>query len=180
MRVIIFVGFIVFFRSFTASAASLEPLLRAAGLSVMSTPTPAVDFQLPDVAGRVYRLRDQRGKVVFLNFWATWCPPCLHEMPLMEAIHQSLRQRPFVMWAVDMQERQEEVTLFMQDQGFHFLALLDSDGRVSANYVVLGLPTTYLIDCTGMVVGKAVGPRQWDNDATRTLLAALLSAADCD
>lgn len=172
-------GLACLYGSQNATAGSLEPLLRAAGLSHSIKPVPAADFQLPDVTGRLLRLQEQRGKVVLLNFWATWCAPCRQEMPLMEQVYQALRQQPFVMWAVNLQENREEVARFMQEQRLHFPALLDLAGTVSGRYNVQGLPTTYLIDCAGMMVGQAVGPRPWNNNPTRTLLAALLNDTRC-
>ena len=78
------------------------------------------------------RLHDQRGKVVLLNFWATWCPPCVHEMPLLDQLYQTLRQRPFVLWAVAMQEGRDKVAPFIDQHPFQFTVLPDSDGAVSA------------------------------------------------
>ena len=179
MPFIILVGFALVLNSSPATATPLDALLRAAGLSAVSEPVNAADFQLPDATGRLHRLHDQRGHVVFLNFWATWCPPCVHEMPMMEQLYQTLGQQPLVIWAVNFQESPEQVSRFMQAKRLHFPALLDPDGVVSAFYQVRSLPTTYLVDCAGMIVGTATGPRQWTNDATRTLLAALLSANDC-
>lgn len=180
MFFIMFFVFTLVFSSDTASAASIEPLLRAAGLSAMPKPTAAADFQLPDAAGGMHQLHEQRGKVVFLNFWATWCPPCVHEMPMMEQLRQALsQQKPFVVWAVNMQESQAQVTRFMTQNHLHFPALLDADGAVSSRYRVRGLPTTYLIDCAGNVAGWVVGPREWTNDATRRLLSALVNDAAC-
>jgi peroxiredoxin len=162
----------------TAHAASLKLLLRAAGVSTVPKQT-APDFQLPDMSGRMRRLHDQRGKVVFLNFWATWCPPCREEMPLMEALSQALRQHPFVMWAVNLQESQAQVAQFMTAHCLHFPALLDTDGAISARYMVRGLPTTYLIDCAGTMIGRVAGAREWTDNATRALLAALLNDDAC-
>jgi peroxiredoxin len=179
MYVSMLVGLALFFSNQMASATSLEPLLRAADLSAVSKPGPAADFELPDVTGRMHRLHDQRGKVVFLNFWATWCPPCRHEMPLMEQLYQVLHQQSFVMWAVNLQESQEQASRFMVENRLHFPALLDANGAVTALYKVRALPTTYLIDCAGNMVGVAVGPREWTNNATRTLLAAMLNGARC-
>jgi thiol-disulfide isomerase/thioredoxin len=117
--------------------------------------------------------------VVLLNFWATWCHPCLQEMPLMDQLYQSLRQRPFVMWAVAMKEDRDQVAPFMDKHHFQFTALLDRDGAVSARYKLRGLPTTYLIDCHGNTVGWGGGPQEWTSEAIRTLLAALLSDPSC-
>jgi peroxiredoxin len=179
MFVIIFVVFTLMFTPYTANAASLEPLLRAAGLNAMSEPTAAADFQLPDVTGKMHRLHAQRGKVVFLNFWATWCPPCVHEMPMMELLRQTLNRAPFVVWAVNMQETQAQVAHFMTENQLHFPALLDVDGAVTERYQVQGLPTTYLIDCAGNVAGWVVGGHEWTNAASHTLLTVLLNDTTC-
>jgi thiol-disulfide isomerase/thioredoxin len=173
------IGLACLYGNQNATAGSLEPLLRAAGLSHPVKPVLAADFQLSDVTGRLLQLQEQRGKVVFLNFWAIWCPPCRHEMPMMEQVYQALREQPFVLWAVNFQESQEKVSRFMQDQRLHFPSLLDLEGSVSRRYKVQGLPTTYVIDCAGMIVGQTTGPRPWHNNATRTLLAALLNDARC-
>ncbi|MGQ4808260.1 Thiol-disulfide oxidoreductase ResA [Candidatus Entotheonellaceae bacterium PAL068K] len=161
---------------FATPAASL---LQAAGLNPFQEPRSAVDFQLTDHTGQTLRLQDQRGKVVFLNFWATWCAPCRYEMPEMDKLFQSLRQQSFVMWAVAMQEPQEQVALFFQEQALHFTALLDLDGAVSSRYEIKGLPTTYLIDCSGALVGRAVGPRSWNIESVHTLLVTMLQDAHC-
>ncbi len=162
-----------------AIAAPLASLLRAAGLAAVSPPSPAADFQLADLQGKTWRLHDQRGRVVFLNFWATWCPPCIHEMPTMERLYQTLRHRPFVMWAVNMQEDKASVASFMAEKGLHFPALLDAKGTVSSRYRIRGLPTTYLIDCAGNIVGQVIGPRQWHTEEVRTLIATLLQDSRC-
>jgi peroxiredoxin len=181
MRVIarLLVGMILVWEVHTAAATSLQALVLAAGLSAPAKPVAAADFQLPDATGRQLQLQDQRGAVVFINFWATWCLPCRHEMPMMEQLYQTFRAQPFVLWAVNLQESREDATRFMQEQQLHFPALLDLNGALSYRYNVRGLPTTFLIDCAGMLVGHAVGPRQWDSDATRTLLAALLDDKSC-
>jgi peroxiredoxin len=163
----------------TVLAEPLASLMQAAGLRAMDTPQPAADFQLSDLHGQQQRLHDQRGKVVLLNFWATWCPPCLHEMPLMDQLYQTLRQRQFVMWAVAMQEDRAKVAPFIDKHQFQFTVLPDSDGAVSALYKLRGLPTTYLIDCRGHTVGWAVGPREWTSEAVQRLLAALLNDPSC-
>ena len=181
MRVIIYllVGLSLGFDGQAVVADSSKPLLMAAGFSAPATPHAAADFELPDPSGHRHRLHEQRGKVVFLNFWATWCPPCREEMPAMEQLYQEFRQQPFAMWAVNYQEHPEAVTHFVSVHQLHFLALIDTEGSVSARYELRGLPTTYLIDCGGQLVGSAVGPRSWSNDAIRTLLAALLGDTSC-
>ena len=178
MRVLV-LGLTALLWSQTLMAAPLTSLMQAAGLRVVDEPLPAADFQLPDLDGQVLGLQDQRGKVVLLNFWATWCAPCLQEMPLMNQLYQALHQQPFVMWAVAMQEDRDKVAPFMDKHQLRFTALLDRDGAVSTRYKLRGLPTTYLIDCRGNVIGWSVGPQEWASDAVRTLLTALLSDPSC-
>jgi peroxiredoxin len=100
-------------------------------------------------------------------------------MPLMEQLYQALRQRPFVLWAVAMREDRAKVAPFMDKHQFQFTVLPDGDGAVSARYKLRGLPTTYLIDCRGNLVGWSVGPQEWTSEAVRTLLTALLSDPNC-
>ena len=176
---LIVIGLVMFLSGQTVSAAPLASLVQAAGLRATDEPQPAADFQLSDLDGQLLRLQDQRGKVVLLNFWATWCHPCLQEMPTMEQLLQTLQQRPFVMWAVAMKEEREKVAPFMDKHHFQFTVLLDRDGAVSARYNLRGLPTTYLIDCHGNTVGWSVGPQEWTSEAIHTLLAALLSDPNC-
>ena len=144
MYVRMLLGFVLLsigFMSPVASATGLvKPLLQAAGLAPAPTPTAAADFELPDHRGNVLHLGAQRGKVVFINFWATWCPPCIHEMPMMEQLYQSLRQQSFAIWAVNMQESQEDVGRFMASKRFHFPALVDVEGAIASRYLVRGLP----------------------------------------
>ena len=101
MRLIV-IGLVILLYGQAVIAAPMASLVQAAGLRAVDEPQPAADFQLSDLDGQLLRLQDQRGKVVLLNFWATWCHPCLQEMPLMDQLYQTLQQRPFVMWAVAM------------------------------------------------------------------------------
>jgi peroxiredoxin len=160
-------------------ATPVASLLQAASLTPSAKPRAAVHFQLPDLHGQKQHLHAQRGKVVFLNFWATWCLPCRQEMPEMEQLFQSFRQQPFIMWAVAMQENRKQAASFVQEHRLHFPILLDVDGKVSAAYGLQALPTTYLIDCGGQIVGHAVGPRPWNDETVRVLLAALLEDQRC-
>jgi peroxiredoxin len=178
MRLIV-IGLVILLHGQAVIAAPIVSLVQAAGLRAIDEPQPAADFQLSDLDGQLLRLQDQRGKVVLLNFWATWCHPCLQEMPLMDQLYQTLRQQPFVMWAVAMKEDREKVAPFMDKHHFQFTALMDRDGAVSASYKLRGLPTTYLIDCHGNTVGWGGGPQEWTSEAIRTLLAALLSDPSC-
>jgi peroxiredoxin len=163
----------------TLLAAEVTALMVDAGFMVVDKPLTALDFTLQDSQGNTHRLHEQHGKVVLLNFWATWCPPCIHEMPLMETLLQSYAQQPFALWAINMQESAQDVSQFMQKKAFHFPALVDTKGEVAAQYMVQGLPTTYLIDCQGKMRGYIVGTLQWTSKATTTLLDTMLRDTAC-
>lgn len=134
----------------------------------------APDFSLPTLEGRAVTLSALRGQVVLLNFWATWCPPCREEMPSIERLHRELGDQGLVVLAVDVDESPRLVAKFMKDFGLSFPALLDARSEVASRYGVGGLPTTWLIDRRGRVVGGAVGPRDWASPAGRAVIQPLL------
>ncbi len=145
--------------------------------------TPAVkapDFTLKNLEGSSVSLKDFAGKVVFLNFWATWCGPCRDEMPAMEKLWQTFKEEAFVILAVDLREGQKEVSSFMQNYGLTFPVLLDSRGEVGSMYAVRAIPTTYLIDSAGRIVGKALGARDWASEDAFDLIEHLLQETKPD
>lgn len=138
-------------------------------------PVPAPDFTLNSLNGKKVSLKDFRGKAVFLNFWATWCPPCVVEMPSMENLHKRFKDKGLVVIAVNSEESEKKVGKFIKKKGYTFLVLLDSDGSVTGeSYRAVGFPTTYLIDRRGMVVGKAEGAREWDSKESFGLIEEIL------
>ncbi|MFO8043427.1 MAG: TlpA disulfide reductase family protein [Alkalispirochaeta sp.] len=141
---------------------SMRELLAEIGVRTFDEQIDAVDFGIPSLAGDETSLSDYSGEFVFLNFWATWCPPCREEMPSMEVMHQELSEFPFQVVAIDVQESPEVVSSFVEEMGYSFQILLDESGRVAANYGVRGIPTTYFISPRGTVLGMLVGTRYWD------------------
>lgn len=122
----------------------------------------AADFTLPDLNGTPHRLSDLRGKVVFLNLWATWCAPCRAEMPSMQALYQRLRGRDFAMLAVSEDaDGEQSVRPFVRELGLTFPILLDPEARLSPRYGVTGYPETFIIDRNGQVVQHVIGPAEW-------------------
>ena len=165
----------------TAAAPALTPpelreRLMAAGLSVPKEPIAADDFALASLAGASVSLSSYRGRVVFLNFWATWCPPCRGEMPSMERLHQLLRDRGLEIVAVDLQESRDEVKKFVTDNALTFTVLLDADGAVGSAWGAQSIPTTYLIDRKGNIIARSVGGREWDSADMVTLFETILAA----
>ena len=134
----------------------------------------APDFTLTDLENRKVSLKDFQGKVVFLNFWATWCPPCRYEMPSMERLYKEFKDKGLVILAINLKEGREKVKSFMVSERLTFPALLDSSGEVAQRYGVRGVPTTFLVNGKGEIVGKALGARDWSNNEGRGLMRKLL------
>lgn len=111
----------------------------------------AEDFSLSDLDGRVQSLSHYRGKIVLVNFWATWCKPCTTEMPAMQASYDKLRDKGFVVLAVNELEDDEKVKEHIRSYGHTFPVLMDRDNRVANMYGVFGLPVSVFIDETGTV-----------------------------
>lgn len=136
--------------------------------------TLAPDFLLKDLNGNSVRLGDFRGKVVLLNFWATWCPSCRFEMSSMEALHKEFSDEGLVVLAINFRENRSDVQSFYKEHNLSFRALLDSGAESFARYEAWSLPTTFLIDKRGYVVGKVVGYRDWHSDQSKAFFTQLL------
>ncbi|HWP60857.1 MAG TPA: redoxin domain-containing protein [Candidatus Acidoferrales bacterium] len=135
----------------------------------------APDFVLQDPSGKAFRLKDLRGKVVLLNFWATWCPPCVQEMPTMEKLHLDLGEKGLVILAVNYQESPQQVRQFFAENRLTFTALLDPDGKVFGLYQAWGLPMSAIVNKRGELVGKVMGYRDWHTPEARDFFRALLA-----
>ncbi|MBT8118698.1 MAG: TlpA family protein disulfide reductase [Gammaproteobacteria bacterium] len=162
MKYIIFiVGFI---STFVAYADWQQPEL-SHNLTVLKKAIPAKDFELQDMDEETIRLSDYKGKVVLLNFWATWCPPCIREMPSMERLHQQVGAEGFKVIAINQMEDADQVFAFTGQLEVDptFEILFDTTSSVSRDYAVRGLPTTYLIDKEGRIRYRAVGGREFDH-----------------
>ncbi len=133
----------------------------------------APDLELVDMDGVKHDIRDYRGKPVIINFWATWCPPCRRELPSMNRAWKKIKDEGIVMLAVDVGEDEDTVFTFMGDYPIDFVVLLDSSGEVSANWPVVGLPTTFVLDKEGQLVYQAIGGREWDEDVLLDKVRAL-------
>ena len=149
-------------------------LFAKAGIERINGTPPAIEFTRKSPDGKMVSLKDFRGKVVFLNFWATWCPPCRSEMPDMENLYKKYKDRGFALVAVNVQESADTAKRFVQKNGYTFTVLLDSNGDVSAVYSVVYIPTTYIIDKDGRLVGKAAGAREWGSSPISNLMEELL------
>jgi len=144
-------------------------------LEILKTPTPAPEFVLKDTAGNQINLLQLRGRVVFVNFWATWCLPCIEEMPAMEKLHQELQKDGLVILAVNFQEGPERIKEFLAKHNLTFTALLDHDGKVAERYQAWALPVSVIINKRGEIVARAMGSKDWHSDEALRYFRQLLA-----
>lgn len=139
-----------------------------------SAPRVAPDFVLPDLTGQAVRLSQLKGKIILLNIWATWCPPCRKEMPTMEVLYQKLKGADFVMLAASQDvDGKNTVAPYLQEGGLTFPVLLDVSGEVGKKYGVTGYPETFIIDRQGMIVYRHIGYNDWSQPQVESALRRL-------
>lgn len=165
MKRVVWVGLAVFFLAGAVQAAGFEA--RPA--------TPAPELNARGLDGTRHTLADYRGKVVMLNFWAAWCPPCLREMPSMERLRLKMTGRPLSIVAVDSAETANEVNAFLSRMQLGFPILLDQDGSNTRRWKVFALPTTFLLDADGRVRHVLTGPTEWDEGEALEIIESLLA-----
>jgi thiol-disulfide isomerase/thioredoxin len=124
--------------------------------------TKALDFKLKDLDGKELSLSDLKGKKVFLNFWATWCPSCKAEMPEIEKLYQETKNSDLVIVSVDIGESLSIVKSFVDSNKYNFKVLLDSDESIATKYSISAIPTSYFIDADGYIISKNVGAMDID------------------
>jgi peroxiredoxin len=156
-----------------ARPAAFEEAVRALDLIRPPRDKRAVDFALPMPTGPTFRLGEHRGKPVMINFWATWCPPCLEEMPAMERLWRRHRDRGFVLVAVSLDADPKVVPTFLAAHGFTFPVALDTRMETADKYGVRVLPSSVFVDRDGSLAAMALGPRAWDNAASHALVDGL-------
>ncbi len=134
-------------------------------------------FALKDLNGDTVSMEGLRGKVVFLNVWATWCPPCREEMPSIEKLYDEFRDhKDFVILAVSQDsDGSKAVAPFVKQHGYHFPILLDPKNMVGEEYEVSGIPETFIIDRDGRIVAHHVGPFDWSRHDVEEAVQELLS-----
>jgi len=152
-----------------------ERLFRKMRINKVPRIPPPVDFSLLDINGQQFTLSDFKGKIVFLNFWTTWCPDCRKEMPYMEKLHRRLKGQDFAMIAVNLQEPALRVKNFLKQYQLTFSILLDTKGEIGPQFGIRAIPTTYILDKDGGIIGKALGSRHWDSEESMALFEYLMN-----
>ena len=140
----------------------LSTALNQMGMVPFTDHVQSASFDLQDHNGNPVSLSDFSGQMVMVNFWATWCGPCRIEMPSMQRMYDSFRDRGFVLLAVNTRETPRVVAQFMEEFGYTFPIALDVNGRVSFQYGVRSIPLTYLIDPAGRIIAGKPGAQEWD------------------
>lgn len=159
----------------------LFSIITLTGCSRKEAPQPAAegksapDFTVQDLVGKETRLSDLKGKVVLVNFWATWCPSCREEVPSMAALNQLMVGKPFQMLAISIdQGGKEAVEAYFQQANTFLPAYLDSNRGIGKMYDITGVPETFVIDRKGVIIKKVIGPLDWSAPEVVKFLNAIM------
>lgn len=137
--------------------------------AIVAVGLKAPDFELPelDASGKgssmIWRLSELKGKVIFINFWASWCDECKIEKPAIQRLYEKMQGSPFQMLTIIYRDNAEKAVEYMKMNGYTMPVLLDDDMKVARNYWVRGVPETFIIDKEGILREKTIGRRQWDS-----------------
>ena len=158
-----------------SSRAEMAELLRQLNLTAYSRGTIPPEFDGRGADGREVSLASLRGKVVLLNFWATWCLECRPEMPAFERLHREFSAQGLAVMGINARESTATIREYAQELGLTFSLIPDPLGKINSTYGVIGLPTTFLIARDGRAVALAIGPREWSGKPARAVIQALLA-----
>jgi peroxiredoxin len=136
---------------------------------------PAPNFTLKDTKGKTWNLADLKGQVVFINFWATWCPPCRKEMPSMQRVYSTLPADKFKMLAILSNDDPAIADSFTAKGGFTFPILVDPEKKTAQTYGITGVPETFIIDKQGIIREKYIGAVEWDSANGLAMLAKYIN-----
>jgi len=153
---------------FVAGSGKLEPY---------PADSPLPDLGLPDLKGEMHQLADYRGKVVLVNFWASWCSPCIKEMPGLQGLQEKLADQPFVVLPVNVGEKKYRVWKFVKLINFTPQVLLDTQSQAFAEWNASVLPTSFLVDAEGRIRYRVQGDLEWDSEAAIAVINELMATA---
>jgi len=153
---------------------TIDRFFKTMGIIKLAGIAPPVDIELGDLNGKTIRVSDFKGKIVLLNFWTTWCPDCRTEMPSMEKLHRHFKDREFVMLAINLREPSKRVKSFYEEYKLSFTTLLDTRGQIGIRFGIRSIPTTFILNQKGGLIGKALGPREWDSEPALAMFEHLI------
>jgi peroxiredoxin len=155
--------------------SDVVPLLSTLDLSAYPSGVWPPPFKGQTATGKSMSLADLKGRVVLMNFWASWCAECRPEMPMFEQLHQTFAEQGLTVLGINYREATARIEWFAQKLGLTFPHVLDPEGVIAAAYGVIGLPSTFLVGRDGRPVALAVGPRAWNSAEARAIIQALLA-----
>lgn len=163
------------FISAISYAAEIAPLTH--NLTIIKNPISVPSLRLKDMDDEFVNIKDLKGKVVIVNFWATWCPPCRREMSSLERLHLATQDKNVVVLAVNVGEDIDIVFPFMGviNPSPSFPILFDTDGKVMMDWKIRGLPTTYIVSPKGKIVYRAIGGREFDHPSIQNAVTNLIN-----
>ncbi len=158
-----------------------QPVLKAPAATILSAtlPTPEIDsvesveklpiadfnLHVKDLNGQLVNMEDYRGKVIFLNFWATWCMPCVAELPSIDKLYKEFKDENIAFLLISS-EQPEKVKRYHEKKGYEIpFHIIDKDGSIPNQYYSNSIPTTFIINKEGKIVKSSIGPEDWDDDA---------------
>lgn len=145
-------------------------------IAVAEVGKPAPEYELYDFTGRLWRLSDLRGNVVFINFWATWCTSCKAEKPSMERLYEKMGDKPFQMLGVLVRDNPRNLIQYFQEQKVSQPTLISPNNDIARLYGITGVPETFIIDKDGIIREKILGPREWDHPENIAMIEKWLYA----
>lgn len=158
--------------------SDVQKKLYNSGFGIPPQTMVAPEFSAENMDGKQVSLSSQKGKVILLNLWATWCPPCRAEMPSMEKLYQKLKNKNFTILAVSTptppRETREKIVNFINDNGYTFPVLIDDSKEISFQYGSGSIPTSWIIDADGKVIARFVGAMEWDSDLMLEIFEELI------
>ena len=164
---------------FAQKVADVKPWyssgLEKLGFTVFPKPQALDDFTVQALAGSPAKLSSQKGKIILLNFWATWCPPCKAEMPAIEKLWKKTKDKAFTVMGVSVGEQSGTVKDFIARQGYSYPIFIDPSGALGTAFGARSIPTTYVLDKTGAAIAGKVGGAAYDSDEAIALFAELAS-----
>jgi cytochrome c biogenesis protein CcmG/thiol:disulfide interchange protein DsbE len=166
---------ILFFVALAIGAGSGDALFSKLDVKPVKGNRTMPHIPLKDLKGQQVDLKALKGRVIFLNFWATWCGPCKEEMPSMQALYHEFKEKGFVFLTISVDyEGLKPVKEFIEKNRYTFPVLIDQKGETLDLFEVNGIPTTFLINKQGKMVGKIIGPRDWKSPEAISLLSQLM------
>ncbi len=160
----------------TLAVTSTTIYAQPPGIRHYKEPVAAPVFSLPDTEDRIHNLADYQGRVLILNFWATWCIPCRKELPSLKKAWSRLHKEGIQLLGVATRDQREVITEFKHRHGLEFPLPMDQDGSVASNWAVMAVPTAYVIGTDGRIAIRIIGGSYWESSELLDSIIALKQA----